>query len=134
MRILLVEDNPGDVYLFKAALAELNAEVDLQLLDNGFHAWKHLEKVAAGDAQPPDLIVLDLNLPGMSGRQVLNEMGQRPELHKIPVCIFTGAGSEENIIDEHPPLQLCFYAKVDNFAKLREIVQDFLAFAAEKKS
>ena len=130
LKLLLVEDNPGDVYLFKAALAECSAEVDLLVFDNGLHAWNHIEKIAAIESSPPDLIVLDLNLPGMNGRQILSEMAARPELHKMPVCIFTGAGSEESIISEHPPLRLRFFAKVDNFGKLQEIVQGFLDFAA----
>ncbi|MCX5770199.1 MAG: response regulator [Candidatus Hydrogenedentes bacterium] len=134
MRILLVEDNPGDVYLFKAALAECSAEADVTVFDNGLHAWTYLEKIAAGNTAPPDLIVLDLNLPGMGGRQILSEMATRPELHKIPICIFTGAGSEGSIVDEHPPLRLCFFAKVDSFNKLCEIVSSFLNFAGASSS
>ena len=131
LTILLVEDNPGDVYLFKAALAECAADVELTVIENGLHAWNFLEQVAAGDATPPDLIILDINLPGMGGRDILSGMTTRPELHKIPVCIFTGAGSEESIVAEHPPLRLCFYAKVDSFLKLCEIVENFLNFARE---
>ena len=134
LRILLVEDNPGDVYLFKAALVQCSAEVNLTVFENGLHAWTYLETIAAGDTTPPDLVVLDLNLPGMSGRQILSDMAARPEMHKIPVCIFTGAGSEETIIDEHPPLRLCFFAKVDSFAKLCGIVTDFLKFAGTSGS
>lgn len=80
--------------------------------------------------QLPDLIVLDLNLPGMNGRQILAEMTAHPELHKIPVCIFTGAAQEESVIEEHPPLRLCFYAKVDSFRKLLDTVKSFLKVAA----
>lgn len=44
-QILLIEDNPGDVYLFKAALAECGAEANLLVFDNGLNAWSHLEEV-----------------------------------------------------------------------------------------
>lgn len=134
LQILLVEDNPGDVYLFKAALAESSAAVELEVFDNGLVAWNHLERIAVEKSPTPDLIVLDLNLPGMNGRQILSEMATRPELHKIPICVFTGAGSEESIVDEHAPLRLCFFAKVDNFTKLREIVSSFLNFAGASPS
>lgn len=131
LTILLVEDNPGDVYLFKAALSDLSADVDLSVFDNGLHAWRFLEEVAGGKAAAPDLIILDLNLPGMGGREILEGMTNRAELHEIPVCIFTGAGSEEGIVAEHPPLRLCFYAKVDSFNRLREIIKNFIAFARQ---
>ena len=134
LSILLVEDNPGDVYLFRAALAESLADVELTVYDNGLHGWNHLEKIAAGDTAPPDLIVLDLNLPGMGGREILSEMATRPKLHKIPVCIFTGASSEGSIVDEHPPLRLCFFAKVNDFTKLCDIIISFLNFAGESSS
>jgi len=134
LSILLVEDNPGDVYLFRAALAESSADVELKVYDNGLHAWNHLEKIASGNTAPPDLMVLDLNLPGMCGREILSEMATRPELHRIPVCIFTGAGSEASVVDEHPPLRPRFFAKVDDFTKLCDIITSFLNFAAEFSS
>lgn len=96
-RILLVEDNPGDVYLLRRALkdAELNAE--LTVIDDGAEALAFARgqgKYAA--VSVPDLAVLDLNLPKNDGAAVLEAMRQNQRLSHVPVAIMTSAAPPED--------------------------------------
>lgn len=96
--LLLVEDNPADVRLFREALRDLNAEVHLNVIDNGEDAIRFLRRQASfEDAPKPDLIVLDLNLPRKDGREVLADIKEDPTLRRIPVVILTTSNSESDV-------------------------------------
>jgi CheY-like chemotaxis protein len=95
--ILLVEDNPGDVMLTEEALREADTTVRLHVVEDGTGALAFLrgEGEHAG-APPPDLVLLDLNLPGMDGREVLERMRADARLRSIPVVVLStsDAGSD----------------------------------------
>ena len=99
VEILLVEDDPGDVVMTREALGESKLLNNLSVVSNGEEALSFLRKegVYAGAARP-DLILLDLNLPRLSGREVLEVVKQDPELRRIPVVVLTTSEAEEDVL------------------------------------
>src|SRR2546426_8610291 len=100
MHLLLVEDNPGDVFLLREASATFIEQGSLQCstVTDGTQALaflRHQEPYT--QAASPDLILLDLNLPGTSGYEVLAELQQDPELKCIPVVVLTSSSRQEDI-------------------------------------
>ncbi len=96
--ILLVEDNPGDARLMKEALTEAKIGNRLHLVANGVEALAYLRRQDPfADAGRPDLILLDLNLPGKDGREVLAEIKGDQDLRRIPVVILSTSRAEADI-------------------------------------
>ena len=97
--ILLVEDNPGDVLLTQEAMRESKVLNTLHVVNDGVEAWDYLNKVPPyEDALIPDLILLDLNMPRMDGRELLERIKSDKKLQIIPVVVFTTSSSDEDII------------------------------------
>ncbi len=97
-RILLVEDNPADARLVQEALKRADVPVELVIVEDGEQALEFLH--ARGDyvhAEPPDLVLLDLNLPGIDGRQVLEAVKSDETLRQIPVIVMTTSESDDDI-------------------------------------
>ncbi|HEX2866749.1 MAG TPA: response regulator [Ignavibacteriales bacterium] len=98
VEVLLVEDNPGDVTLIKEILLENAPNINLNVIMNGEEALNYLfKKDHFTGAKDPELIILDLNLPKKSGKEILEEIKEEPSLKKIPVIIFSSADIDENI-------------------------------------
>ena len=96
-RILLAEDNPGDVLLFREALRSCNLTYELIVAEDGEKALKLLERVASdGNLAALDLIVLDVNLPRRSGQEVLRWVRATPPLATVPVIILTSSASPDD--------------------------------------
>ncbi len=120
--VLLVEDNPGDVRLTVEVFKEGQVEHTVHVAENGLAALKFLKKEQGHeDAVTPDLILVDLNMPIMDGREFLREIKQDPTLKKIPVCILSTSSSETDVNDSYAlhansyitkPLQLNDYREV----------------------
>jgi CheY-like chemotaxis protein len=89
-RIVLVEDNPGDVLLFEMALKENGIPCELTLFHNGTEALRALSALE-GTALVPDAILLDLNTPRSDGFQVLIQITQSPRLSHVPIAILTSS-------------------------------------------
>ncbi len=97
-QILLVEDNPGDVRLTKEAFKQGRIENDLHVVSDGDEALSFLSREGEyADVPRPDLILLDLNLPGKDGENVLEELKDDPTLRSIPVIVLTSSSAEEDI-------------------------------------
>jgi two-component system, chemotaxis family, response regulator Rcp1 len=129
IEILLVEDNPGDVDLVKEALSEAKMKNELHVVMDGEEAMKflrHQDKYA--DAPMPDLILLDLNLPKKSGREVLEEIKTDPELGVIPVVILTSSKEEEDIIKSYKMHANCYITKPVNFDQFLKVVKSIEEF------
>jgi len=90
--ILLVEDNPGDVFLFQNGLTELNPAVHISVTTDGDEALRRLRS-----GERPNLIVLDLNLPKRSGEAVLRELKADVGLRRIPVVIFSSTRNRHEV-------------------------------------
>ncbi|WP_408959384.1 response regulator [Natrinema sp. 74] len=101
-QILLVEDNPGDVRLTKEAFKQGRIENDLHVVSDGTEALDFLtQRDDYADAPRPDLILLDLNLPGKDGEDVLEELKDDPALRSIPVIVLTSSRAEEDVVKSY---------------------------------
>ena len=96
-RVFLVEDNPGDVYLIELALKSEKIDCQLTHFDNGEDALKALLETA--NAQLPDLILVDLNLPRLDGKQLVRRVREQPGLSKIPIAVLTSSYSPRDYDD-----------------------------------
>jgi CheY-like chemotaxis protein len=102
IRALLIEDNREDAILIKIAFDKLNRHFQMTLAKNGEEAILYLKgrgKLSAADK--PDIIFLDLNIPGISGFEVLTEIRSNVAFDEIPVIILTGSDLNENIRDAY---------------------------------
>ncbi|OJX80967.1 response regulator [Magnetospirillum sp. 64-120] len=96
--ILLVEDDPGDAGLTRAALDQAKLICNLHHVCDGIEALEFLRKQGPyQDAPTPHLVLLDLNMPRMGGREVLEALRADPVLHKIPVVVLTTSDVESDI-------------------------------------
>lgn len=127
--ILLVEDNPGDVRLTQIALSEAKVRNDLVVAENGEGALAILHKRGEHAHSPrPDLILLDLNLPGMDGRDLLANIKNDPDLKRIPVVILTTSKHEEDVFksyDLHANAYITKPVDMDQFVHVVKSVEDF---------
>ena len=100
--ILLVEDDPGDQELTRRALEEDVVHTDLRIVNDGKEALDYLRREGAfadPDTSPrPDLILLDLNMPRIDGRQVLEQVREDPDISRIPVIALTTSDEEEDVL------------------------------------
>lgn len=93
-RIVLVEDNEADVYLFRQALASAGLDVALTVIDDGADAMAFAKSQAEYvGTERPDLVVLDLNLPKNAGLEVLEAIRQNPALSNIPVSVMSSSAA-----------------------------------------
>lgn len=99
VRILLVEDNPGDVRLVREALREGKISHELSIVGDGVEAMAFLRREGCYAHVPhPDLVMLDLNLPRKDGRVVLAEIKDDPTLRRLPVVVLTTSSDERDIV------------------------------------
>lgn len=129
VEILLVEDNPGDVRLTVEALKDGKLRNSLKVVTDGVEALALLRRRGQyADAARPDLILLDLNLPRMDGREVLAQIKQDPNLRRIPVVVLTSSQAEQDIIRSYDLQANCYITKpVDlyQFATVVKSIEDF---------
>ena len=127
--ILLVEDSPGDVRLTCQAFREANGALRLHVAVDGVEAIAFLRREGVHAYAPrPDLILLDLNLPRMDGRQVLAEIKQDDDLKTIPTVILTTSEAEGDIEAIYQLQANCYLTKpveFDAFEGLVKNINDF---------
>jgi CheY-like chemotaxis protein len=129
IRILMVEDDPADVRLTREALKNKIVLTTMDTVPDGVEAMAYLRKEDAYTDKPrPDLILLDLNMPRMDGREVLAELQKDPKLRKIPVIVLTTSEGEEDILAAYEMNANCYITKpVDwkQFVRVVEVIEDF---------
>ncbi|MDD2901606.1 MAG: response regulator [Syntrophales bacterium] len=129
IEILLVEDNPGDVRLTKEALKEGKVVNNLHTVEDGEEAMAFLRRQGPyAQVTRPDLILLDLNLPKKSGREVLAEIKEDSDLRRIPVVILTVSEAEQDIIKSYNLHANCYITKPVNLEQFMEVVQSIENF------
>jgi len=127
--VLLVEDSPGDVRLTQEAFRDANQDIDLHVANDGVEAMAFLLREGAhADAPRPDLILLDLNLPKMDGREVLAHIKANEGLKMIPTVILTTSEAEVDIVKSYRLSANCYLTKpvqLDAFENLVKSINDF---------
>lgn len=123
IKLLLVEDNPGDVRLTQEALKESGANVDLNVVVDGEEALDFLFKRKQFEsAERPDILLLDLNLPKKNGLEVLEEIKAHESLKTIPVLILTTSDAEHDILKGYNLHANCFIIKPVDFDEFIHVI------------
>ena len=129
IEILLVEDNPGDVELAREALEGGKMRCVLHVVDDGEAAMAFLRCQGQYSSVPrPDMVLLDLNLPKKSGRDVLAEIKSDDGLKRIPVVVLTTSNAEEDILKSYNLHANCYITKpidLNTFIKVVQAIEDF---------
>lgn len=129
VEILLVEDNPGDTRLTIEALKESKINNTLNTVQDGSQALAYLLKEGEyKDAVTPDLILLDLDLPNMSGRELLEIVKQNTMLRRIPIVILTISESDKDVMRSYDMQANAYVRKpidLDQFVKVVHSIEDF---------
>jgi CheY-like chemotaxis protein len=129
IRILLVEDSPGDVRLTIEALKDGKVRNDLSVVGDGVEALSFLQRDGKyADAPRPDLILLDLNLPRMDGRELLAIIKQDENLKRIPVVVLTTSEAEADVLRVYDLNANCYITKpvdLDKFITVIKAIEDF---------
>jgi len=128
-RVLLVEDSPADVLLTQEAFRGVNASICLDVVPDGQQAMAYLRRIApVGAAHWPDIILLDLNLPGMGGSEVLARIKADDVLKVIPTIILSTSSAESDIVKSYQLQANCYLSKplqFDAFEALVKSINDF---------
>ena len=128
-RILLVEDSPSDAKLTLRALEVADAANEVSHVEDGVQAMAFLRRQGTyAQSQRPDLILLDLNLPCMDGREVLQELKNDPDLKTIPVVVLTTSLAERDILQSYQLHANCYVTKPVNFDRFTEVVRSIEQF------
>lgn len=135
LNVLLVEDDPGDVLIAREAMAAGQLSTKIDVVTDGVEAMSFLRRGDGfDDAQRPDLILLDLNLPRMSGHEVLAEVKNDPELRRIPVVVLTTSQAHEDIAksyDLHASVHVSKPVDFDEFAGVVKQIDEFFGSVAQ---
>lgn len=124
VEILLIEDSPADVRLTVEALNEAKVINRLSVVGNGTKAMDFLYRRGAyAAAARPDLILLDLNLPGRDGREVLEEIKRDPDLRRIPVVVLTTSQAEEDVLRAYDLHCNCYITKPLDFQQFMTAIK-----------
>lgn len=102
VRILVVDDDPGDVLMIEEALEDSDVEKVIDVVNDGQEAMEFLRREGRHtEAKRPDVILLDLNMPRMDGRQVLGEVKQDDDLRTIPIVVLTTSNADTDIVGSY---------------------------------
>ena len=127
--VLLVEDNPGDVRLTREALKEGRIAINLNVANDGLEAMKILRQEGEYADRPlPDLVLLDLNMPKMDGREVLHLIKTDENLKRIPVVVLTTSAAEKDILQAYGQHANCYITKPVELDQFMEIVKSIEGF------
>ncbi len=129
IEILLVDDDPGDVLLTTKALQQVKFYNKVHTASNGIEALQFLRNEGDFANSPrPDLILLDLNMPRMDGRELLREVKADTLLRRIPVVVLTTSDSDEDILRSYDLQASCYITKpvnLDQFTRVVAAIHEF---------
>ena len=129
IQVLYIEDDPGDIRLTQEVLKDVKIKIALNVVQDGKSAMDYLQRKGQyASAIRPDLIWLDLNLPGMDGREVLQKIKQDENLKAIPVVILTTSDANEDIVRTYTLGASCYVKKpvgLNEFSKMVENIESF---------
>ncbi|MDX1658365.1 MAG: response regulator [Nitriliruptorales bacterium] len=129
VRILMVEDDEADVLLAVESLKQSKIRNDIEVVGTGEEAMRYLRGEGEHAGRPqPDLILLDINLPGMSGLEVLERIKDEDAARTIPVVMLTTSGEDADILRSYREHAAAYVQKpigIEGFAKLVAALEDF---------
>ena len=129
INILLVEDNPGDVRLTQEVLKEGKIKNTLNIVMDGEEALDYLHKRGIHTAaETPDIVLLDLNLPKIDGREVLAHIKNEPHLKRIPVIVLTTSDAQADILKMYDNHANCYITKPVDFSQFINVVRSIEDF------
>ncbi len=128
LSILLVEDNPGDVHLTLEALKGAPAEHMVEVVSDGESAITRLREMESGDKFPPDLILLDLNLPRRNGHEVLAAVREREATREIPVVVLTSSDRSDDIQESYGLRANCYVTKPAEAGLFMDTIRSISSF------
>ncbi|CAN5766829.1 response regulator [soil metagenome] len=121
--ILLIEDSPTDVLIIRRALAEVQVPHRLTVIADGTEALDYLARLGQPEGNPePHLILLDLNLPGLDGAEVLGRIKSEPTLRALPVVVLTTSNRDEDIWQTYQAGANTYIQKPADYASYRQLV------------
>lgn len=127
--IVLIEDNPADVQLLQKAFERSPVACRLRSLADGPSGLDHVRRsVEMGDDIPPDLVLLDLNLPGMGGLDVLAELKGSPGTRHLPVVVISTSSDPEDVVDSYRLGAAAFVRKPFRFEGYRRMAASLARF------
>ncbi|MEQ8753153.1 MAG: response regulator [Coleofasciculus sp. G1-WW12-02] len=138
IEILLVEDSPSDANLIRISFKQAKIANTLHWVEDGETALEYLlQQGDYGNTPRPDLIVLDLNLPGMDGQEVLTSVKSDPTLKRIPVIVLTTSEDEEDILKSYELNANCYITKpidIQQFMRMVQLLEEFWLAAVQLPS
>ena len=129
IELLLVEDSPGDADLAREALEGAKVRNRLHVVRDGEQAMAFLRRLGPyADAPRPGLVLLDLNLPRMDGREVLAQIKRDEDLRRIPVVILTTSRDEEDVLRSYDLHANCYITKPIDLGQFLRVVKSIEEF------
>lgn len=129
LHVLLVEDNAADVRLTVEALRDAKVANTLSVVDDGVEALAFLRREGRYAEEPaPDLVILDLNLPRLDGKEVLAAVKGDPDLRRIPVAVLTTSNTEADVLRSYDLGANCYLTKpvgLDQFLGMVQSIESF---------
>jgi two-component system response regulator len=127
--VMLVEDNPDDVELTRIAMSEAGMNVPLAVVEDGAEALEYLKDVQPNGSRPrPDLILLDLNLPKVDGREVLRIVKEDADLRTIPVIVLSTSTDDVDVLAAYRDYANGFVSKPVDFEHFANVMRSIYAF------
>ena len=129
IEVLLVEDSPTDIALTREGMEVAKFANRLTVVEDGADALDYLRgRGAFADRRLPDLILLDLNIPKVSGFDVLKQIKESEQLRQIPVVVLTTSKDEHDVVRAYREFANCFISKPVDFSKFADIVRAIDSF------
>ncbi|MDP6356422.1 MAG: response regulator [Planctomycetota bacterium] len=127
--VLMVEDSPTDAELAELAIQDAKVQIAMDIVEDGFQAMAYLRNEGNyADRPTPNLVILDLNLPGKDGREVLEEIRSDENLTHLPVVILTTSEDERDIYEAYKQHVNAFITKPVDFDQLVKVIKQIEEF------
>lgn len=123
LKIILAEDDEDDAYFITQAFDRTNFDGTITLVENGRQVW---EAVNRSPEKMPDLLILDLNLPVMSGHEIMQKLNEHPIYKKIPRVVLSTSNQSPDIIKSKELGCLAYYQKPINLSAYESIAREIL--------
>ncbi len=121
-KILLVEDNEGDVLLTREAFEEINPRAEINVVQDGRSAVDYLENCIQKQSELPELVLLDINLPKMDGHEVLCVIKNSKLMRNIPVIMLTTSSSKNDVSKAYANFANCYITKPHDVNDFFEVI------------